>query len=75
MAGVLFCLALSVEDTLRPIAIQRDKHYLSAHFKTNKAFYDVAIKSQSAAGANVFGAKRWRVARYRARATRAGGED
>jgi len=59
--------------TPRTLAIQCNKHYLSADFETNKAFYDDATKSQSAAGANVFGAKRWRVARYRARVVRAVG--
>jgi hypothetical protein len=42
VAGVLFCLALSVEDTLRPLAIRRDKHYLSADFMIDKTFYDNA---------------------------------
>jgi len=74
MAGVLFCTALSVEDTLRPIAIQRNKHYLSADFETNKAFYDDATESQSAAWANVAGAERQRAAGL-SRARRARGGD
>jgi len=74
MAGVLFCPALSVEDTLRPIAIQCNKHYLSTDFKTDKAFYDNASESQSAGGANVAGAER-RSAAGLSRARRAGGGD
>ena len=75
MAGVLFCPALSVEDTLRPIAIQRDKHYLSADFETNKAFYDDATESQGYDGANVASAERQRAAGLsRARRVR-GGDD
>ena len=45
-----------------PLAIQCSKHYLSADFKTNKAFYDDASESQSAAWANVTGAERQRAA-------------
>jgi len=72
---LLFCTALSVEDTLRPIAIRRDKHYLSADFMIDKAFYDDATKSQSDAGANVAGAERQRAAGLsRARRSR-GGDD
>jgi hypothetical protein len=48
--------------TLRSIAIRRDKHYLSADFETNKAFYDDATKSQGYDGANVAGAERQRAA-------------
>jgi hypothetical protein len=58
MAGVLFCTALSVEDTLRPIAIQRDKHYLRADFMIDKAFYDDVTESQGYDGDNVTSAER-----------------
>ena len=59
--------------TLRPIAIYLNKHYLSADFKTNKAFYDDATKSQSGTGANVVGAERQRAAGLsRARRVRGG---
>ena len=50
VAGVLFCTALSVEDTLRPIAIQSNKHYLSADFETNKMFCNDATKAQGGVG-------------------------
>jgi len=62
MAGVLFCPALSVEDTLRPIAIRRDKHYLRADFMIDKAFYDDVTESQGYDGDNVIGAERRRAA-------------
>ena len=73
MAGVLFCTALSVEDTLRLLAIRRDKHYLSADFMIDKTFYDDATKSQGEAGTNVTGAERQRAAALsRARRARGG---
>ena len=73
MAGVLFCTALSVEDTLRPLAIRRDKHYLRADFMIDKAFYDDATQSPGYDGANVASAERQRAAGLsRARRARGG---
>jgi len=73
VTGVLFCIALSVKIALRTLAIQRDKHYLSADFMIDKAFYDDATKSQGEAGTNVTGAERQRAASLsRARRARGG---
>jgi len=61
--------------TLRPLAIRRNEHYLSADFKTNKAFYDDATKSQGYDGANVASAERRSAAALsRARRARGGGD-
>ena len=60
--------------TLRPLAIRRDKHYLSADFETDKVFYDDATKSQGYDGANVAGAERRSVAAL-SRARRARGDE
>jgi len=60
--------------TLRPLAIRRDKHYLSADFETDKVFYDDATKSQGYDGANVASAERQRAASL-SRARRARGGD